>query len=65
MFAQLFKFTKDQTVYLRWVKFIVCKLYPNKTKKNICQAVRKIRTLMDNKQLLLISLRHDNQIAVF
>lgn len=55
MFAQLYKFTKNQAVHLKWVKFIVCKLYLNKTKKKVCQTIREIWTQMDNKELLLIS----------
>lgn len=33
MFAQLYKFTKNQTAHLQWVKFNVSKLYLNKSEK--------------------------------
>lgn len=66
MFTQLYKFTKNQAVHLRWVKFIVCKLYLNKTEKKVCQTIREMWTPMHNKELLLTVdfLRHDNHIVV-
>lgn len=51
MFAQLYKFTKNQIAHLQYVKFIVSILYLNKSEK-MCQTIREIWTLMENKEIL-------------